>query len=92
MMRISEFLHYVFDLANRSHFGNWVFFRDSHPDTLVALRFDDESDGASHPPTCILVTPDAIKVQRAYGSYDTSYFTRSDPWTAIEYIKKTTQL
>jgi len=91
-MRIQDFLRHVFDASNRSKNGSWVMFRDGNPDTLVAMRFDDENEGDDHPPTCILVTPDLIKVQKYYGAWNAAHFPRDKSWDAILCVKEYTRL
>ena len=91
-MRVCDFLRHVFDASNRSQYGSWVMFRDNNPDTLVSMRFDDENDGADHPPTTVIVTPDLIKVQKYYGAWNAAHFPRDKAWDALTCIKEYTRL
>lgn len=92
MARIQDFLRRVLEMSYRTDYGHWVFFRDSNPETLVSIRFDDNQDGAAHPPTCVIITPDEIKVQKVPGDLRTAVFPREKDWDAMKYIAEITNL
>ena len=86
-MCVQDFIIRLFDQSKHSDYGYWASFRDPHPDTLHAFRYDDGADGARQREVTVLITPDVIRIGKYPGDIQPATFTRDKAWDALGYIE-----
>jgi len=86
-MRVQDFISRLFDLSKPSDYGYWASFRDPHPDTLHAFRYDDGADATRQREVTVMITPDVLKIGKYPGDMQPAVFMRDRSWDALAYIE-----